>query len=92
MTDLELLGDIESLSEPVERALRRLAARLYGRIGRAGYEALALAVVDLPYGAVRRHLGRGATLPEPLPAQLEAAVRSALAAGPKRRPRPRAKS
>ena len=72
--------------------MRRLAARIHGRIGQAGYEALLLAVVDLPYGAVRRHLRSGRSLPDALPAQVEAAVRAALAAGPKSRPRPRAKS
>jgi AcrR family transcriptional regulator len=93
VTDHDLLADVTSLNEPVEKALRRHAARVYGRIGRAGYEALTLAVVDLPYGAVRRHLSVGQALPAGLPQQLDAAVRAALDAGPKRsRRRPPARS
>ena len=95
LTDLDAADDVAALNDPVIDAIRRLAVRLYGRIGRRGYETLTLAVVDLPYGAVRRHLGRrhpgrgGVELPSELPAQLEAAVRAALAAGPRpRRRRP----
>ncbi len=93
ITDLSLLEEVEGLNDPVEKALRRLAGQLYGGIGRPGYETVVLAVVDLPYGAVRRHLGRpGAlrdpVLPETLPAQLEAAVRAVLAVRPERRRRP----
>ncbi len=84
ITDLDLIDEVEGINDPAEKALRRLAGVLYGGVGRAGYEALVLAVVDIPYGAVRRHLGRGKPLPEALPAQVEAAVRAALDAGPER--------
>ena len=84
ITDLDLIDEVEGINEPVEKDLRRLAGLLYGGVGRAGYEALLLAVVDVPYGAVRRHLGRGKPLPGALPAQVEAAVRAALDAGPER--------
>ncbi len=87
ITDLDLFEQVEGLNDPVEKALRRLAGRLYGAVGRAGYETVTLAVVDLPVGAVRRYLSRRAPLPEALATQLEAAVRAALAAGPKRRRR-----
>jgi AcrR family transcriptional regulator len=84
ITDLDLIDEVEGINDPAEKALRRLAGLLYGAAGRAGYEAVLLAVVDIPYGAVRRHLGRGQPLPKALPAQVEAAVRAALEAGPKR--------
>lgn len=90
--DLALLEDVEGLNDPAEKALRRLAAHLYGPTGRAGYEAVRLAVVDLPHGAVRGHLARQQPLPRELPERLEAAVRAALAVRPKRRRRPPAGS
>jgi AcrR family transcriptional regulator len=84
ITDLDLLEEVESLNDPAEKALRRLAGLLYGAVGRAGYETVTLAVVDIPYGAVRRYVGRQTPLPETLPAQIEAAVRAALDVRPKR--------
>ena len=41
-------------------------------------ERVTFAVVDLPLGAIRRHLVAGRPLPRGLRAQLEAAVRAAL--------------
>jgi AcrR family transcriptional regulator len=55
-----------------------LARRLYGRASRAAVERTMFAVVDLPLGAVRRHLVEGSPLPPALRDQLEAAVRAAL--------------
>jgi hypothetical protein len=59
-----------------------LARRLYGRATPAAVERTTFAVVDLPLGAVRRHLVEGAPLPRTLRPQLEAAVRAALAPQP----------
>jgi AcrR family transcriptional regulator len=88
ITDLDLLEEVEGLNDPAEKALRRLAARLYGAAGRAGYETVTLAVVDIPYGAVRRYVERRTPLPAALPAQIEAAARAALDVPMPRRRRP----
>jgi AcrR family transcriptional regulator len=55
-----------------------LARRLYGRATAEAVERVTFAVVDLPLGAIRRHLVAGKPLPRGLRAQLEAAVRAAL--------------
>jgi AcrR family transcriptional regulator len=78
LTDLDLLGELSGLNDRAERSLRRLSGLLYGGVGRRGYEAVVLAVVDLPHGAVRRYLSSGTDMPPDLPARLEAAVRAAL--------------
>jgi AcrR family transcriptional regulator len=76
-----LRRELDDLNRPLEVALADLARRLYGRASRANVERTVLAVVDLPQGAIRRHLLAGAALPRGLRAQLEAAVRAVLAAG-----------
>jgi AcrR family transcriptional regulator len=76
-----LQSELEALNRPLEAALRSLARRLYGRATGAAVESTLTAVVDLPLGAIRRHLIAGAPLPPTLRGQLEAAVRAALAAG-----------
>lgn len=77
--DPALAQQLDSLNEELGAAIAALARRLHGRAGTAALERVLLAVVDLPLGAVRRHLVAGAPLPKGLPAQLEAAVRAALA-------------
>ena len=69
---------LEALNRPLEAAIRELARRLHGRATRTALEQTTFAVVDLPLGAVRRHLIAGTPLPSSLRAQLEAAVRAAL--------------
>ena len=54
---------LAALNEPVTDLLRRLAADLFGAPTPQRMERLAIAVVDVPYAIVRRHLGRG-TSPE----------------------------
>jgi hypothetical protein len=51
------------LNKPVTDLLHRLAADLFGAPTPQRMERLAIAVVDVPYAIVRRHLGRG-TSPE----------------------------
>ena len=80
--DPQLRSTLETLNEPLEAALTRLARRLYGRATRKTVEQTTLAVVDLPLGAIRRHLVSGAPLPRSLRPQLEAAVRAALSVDP----------
>jgi len=75
----DLVGDsaeVDALNAPALRAVVRLARRIYGA-GDDAVERVALAVVDLPYGAVRRHLPRGPIPPELTP-RLERAVRAVL--------------
>jgi AcrR family transcriptional regulator len=74
-----LQAQLASLNEPIAAALKRLARRLYGRATAATVERTTTAIVDLPMGALRRHLIAGTPLPAPLRSQLEAAVRAALA-------------
>jgi AcrR family transcriptional regulator len=74
----QLRRDLEQLNEPLQDAVQKLARRLFGQATRANVDRTLSAVVDLPIGAVRRHLIAGAPLPGTLRAQLEAAVRAAL--------------
>jgi AcrR family transcriptional regulator len=76
--DPALKTSLEELNRPLEAAIRELARRLHGRATRTALEQTTFAVVDLPLGAVRRHLIAGTPLPSSLRAQLEAAVRAAL--------------
>jgi hypothetical protein len=82
--DLLELGDpkrrreLEVLNEPLVRAIRDLARRLYGRSSTSNVEKTMFAVIDLPIGAIRRHLNAGTPLPRTLRPQLAAAVRAAL--------------
>ena len=69
---------LEELNRPLEAAILELARRLHGRATRTALEQTTFAVIDLPLGAVRRHLIAGTPLPSSLRAQLEAAVRAAL--------------
>jgi AcrR family transcriptional regulator len=73
-----LAEELAELNEPVRGAVVDLARRLYGRRSRAAIERTILAVFDLPYGAVRRHLIAGDPLPTHLRADLAVAVRAVL--------------
>jgi hypothetical protein len=73
-----LRTSLEELNRPLEAAILELARRLHGRATRTALEQTTFAVIDLPLGAVRRHLIAGAPLPSSLRAQLEPAVRAAL--------------
>ncbi len=50
---------LEDLNEPVIRMLRQLAAEIFGHADRGTVEVVVIAVVDLPYAHVRRHLLAG---------------------------------
>jgi AcrR family transcriptional regulator len=73
-----LAEELAELNEPVRRAITDLAGRLYGRRTRSAVERTILAVFDLPYGAVRRHLIAGDPLPSTVRADLALAVRAVL--------------
>jgi AcrR family transcriptional regulator len=76
--DGRLAEELAQLNEPVGRAVIDLARRLYGRRTRATVERTILAVFDLPYGAVRRHLIAGDPLPTNLRSDLALAVTAVL--------------
>jgi AcrR family transcriptional regulator len=74
----ELAKELAELNRPIEKAIGLLAGRLFGRPGRERVEQTALAVFDLPYGALRRHLVSGKRPPAGLRLPLARAVRAAL--------------
>ena len=78
VTDPELAAGLREANEAVEAAVTELARALYGRASRAAVERTLCAVVDLPLGAIRRHLVAGTPIPRGLRPQLEAAIRAAL--------------
>jgi AcrR family transcriptional regulator len=61
---------LEAMNAPLRKAIQRLTRRLHGRAGAREVARVTLAVVDLPYGAVRRH----APLNGEMPAWLEEEV------------------
>ena len=73
-----LAEEVAELNQPVGRAIADLARRLYGRRSRTALERTLLAVFDLPYGAVRRHLIAGDPLPTSLRGDLTRAVEAVL--------------
>jgi hypothetical protein len=87
----ELPGDSElpdrtrqalaTLSKPVTRLLRRLAVDLFGTPTPRQRELLAIAVVDVPYAIVRRHLRQG-TSPATRRELVAGTVRALLTATP----------
>ena len=74
----DVAAELKALNRPIEEAMRALAARLFGRASRDRVERVALAVFDLPYGALRRHLVAGKQPPAALRPALARAVRAAL--------------
>jgi AcrR family transcriptional regulator len=73
-----LRRELAELNRPLQEALSGLARRLFGDVTRDELERTVCAVVDLPIGAIRRHLIAGAPVPETTRSQLAAAVRAAL--------------
>jgi AcrR family transcriptional regulator len=61
------------LNAPLLAALRAYALRLYRRADQSELRRVGLAIIDIPYGAVHRHLAAG----KPIPAQLDALVAEA---------------
>lgn len=70
--------ELEELNRPLEAALSELARRLFGRATRTAVQRTACAVVDIPQGAIRRHLIEGSEFPRTLRGQIAAASRAAL--------------
>ena len=74
--------ELRRVNARLPEVMGELARRLYGRATAPAIERVMFAVVDLPLGAVRRHLVEGSPLPAGLRDQLEAAVRAALKGAP----------
>jgi AcrR family transcriptional regulator len=73
-----LRRQLEGLNQPLAASIAELAKRLFARATPGNVEKAVFSVVDLPMGAIRRHLIAGTPFPSTLRAQLEAAVRAAL--------------
>ncbi len=69
---------LEELNGPLEDQLAALSRRLFGNAGPTALQRTTFAVVDIPHGAVRRHLLAGAPPPAPLRTWIETAVRTVL--------------
>jgi hypothetical protein len=74
----DIAQDLRELNRPIEQALRKLAAALYGRATPAAVDRVLLATFDLPHGAVRRPLIGGGKLSARRRRDLELAVRAVL--------------
>jgi AcrR family transcriptional regulator len=73
-----LRDELEQLNRPVEEQLAALSRRLFGNAGPTALQRTTFAVVDIPHGAVRRHLLAGTSPPPALRTWIETAVRSTL--------------
>lgn len=73
-----LAEELAHLNRPVERVVVELTKGLYGRASRAALDRTLLAVFDLPYGAVRRHLIAGQRLPPGLREDLRRAIAAVI--------------
>jgi AcrR family transcriptional regulator len=78
-TSPEVTGDLRTVNDRLAAPLLALTRQLCGRATRSAVEWTMCAVIDLPHGAVRRHLVDGTPLPLSLRPQLEAAIRGAIA-------------
>ncbi|GAA4924605.1 TetR family transcriptional regulator [Actinomycetospora succinea] len=76
--DEDLARRLTTVNAPLERGVADLATRLHGRASPAAVERTVLAVVDLPLGALWRHLLARRPPPPELRDPLGRAVRAAL--------------
>ena len=78
VTDPELTSALQQVNRELHEAVTALARRLYGRATRDAIERTTCAVIDLPQGAIRRHLVQGVPVPRNVRPQIAAAIRAAL--------------
>jgi AcrR family transcriptional regulator len=78
VTDTALAAALQQVNDELRTAVSGLARRLYGRATRDAIERTTCAVIDLPQGAIRRHLVQGVPVPRGVRSQLAAAIRAAL--------------
>ncbi|WP_163689736.1 TetR/AcrR family transcriptional regulator [Mycolicibacterium gadium] len=76
--DGPMAAELAELNLPVKRTVTALAERLYGQRSRKAVDRVMLAVFDLPYGAVNRHLVGGTRFPSGLRRHLETAVKAVI--------------
>jgi AcrR family transcriptional regulator len=78
VTDEGVITALQQVNDQLHEALVGVARRLYGRATADAVERTACAVIDIPQGAVRRHLVNGVAIPHGVRNQLAAAIRAAL--------------
>jgi AcrR family transcriptional regulator len=81
VNDPAITVGLQEINDRLGVALADLARRLYGRATRDTVQRTTCAVVDLPMGALRRHLVDGVAVPRSVRSQLAAAMRAALREG-----------
>jgi AcrR family transcriptional regulator len=77
-----LASRLHKLNQPVESAVTRLARDLYGTSSRGRRQQVALAVIDIPYGAIRGFLIAGTPPPQSLRTLIERAICAVLDSDP----------
>lgn len=78
VADSTLARQLREINEPLRAGLTALTQRLFGQVSLDTVERTTCAVVDLPHGAIRRHLISGTPIPSSVKAQLTAAIPAAL--------------
>jgi AcrR family transcriptional regulator len=78
VTDPALAAALRQVNDELHSAVSALARRLYGRATLGAIQRTTCAVIDLPQGAIRRHLVQGVPVPRVVRPQLAAAIRAAL--------------
>jgi AcrR family transcriptional regulator len=78
VTDPAIVTALRQVNDQLHTAVTALARRIYGRASRDAVERTTCAVIDLPQGAIRRHLVAGVAVPRGVRSQLAAAIRAAL--------------
>jgi AcrR family transcriptional regulator len=76
----QLVERLRALNQPMDDLVRRLAGQLFGQPTAQAQELITLAMFDLPYGSVRRHLLAGAAPPAAHRPYVERAIRAVLEA------------
>jgi AcrR family transcriptional regulator len=76
----ELGEELASLNDGIVQRLRDYTRWRFGRATRSNLEVVTFALVDVPYGAVRRHLGAGRRPPATLDALVSSTVTHLLGA------------
>jgi AcrR family transcriptional regulator len=81
-----LAADLAEVNGPLVRAIRALAARLYGTATQEAVERVSYALIDLPQAVLRRHL-RAGTLTAATADSLAAAIRALVSDAPRPTPK-----
>lgn len=69
----------ETVGVELQRAVREYARRRYGRDSDVSLRRIWFAVMDVPYGAIKRYIDAGRTLPPQLDEMIELAASAVLA-------------